>query len=105
MSKFISIKRDFMTILGLVMLGICMLGLGILSASTVKEIQLMHDGEAEAKLTALACRQPPQGRARWTMQLLADDAVALHIVESTSDETIRRTIKTTNSSRIYVAAG
>lgn len=38
-----------MTILGLVMLGICMLGLGMLSAASVKEIQLMHDSEAEAK--------------------------------------------------------
>jgi len=49
MSKIISIKRDLKTILGLVILGISMLGLGMLLASTVKDIQLMNDGKAEAK--------------------------------------------------------
>lgn len=49
MSKIISIKRDLMTILGLIMLGICVLGLGALSAASVKETQLIHDGEAVAK--------------------------------------------------------
>jgi hypothetical protein len=63
------------------------------------------DGQAEAKLIALACSEPPEGRARWTMQLLADQAVALQIVESTSNETVRRTLKKTNSNRIYAAVG
>ena len=48
MSRIISIKRDLMTILGLVVLAICMLGLGMLSAAAVKEIQLMKDGKSEA---------------------------------------------------------
>lgn len=54
------------------------------------------DGESEARLIALACSQPPEGRARWTMQLLADELVTLEVVDSISDETVRRTLKKTN---------
>jgi hypothetical protein len=57
------------------------------------------DGRAEARLIALACSAPPDGRAEWTMQLLADKLVALEIVPSISDETVRRTLKKTRSSR------
>lgn len=57
------------------------------------------DGRAEAHLIALACSAPPAGRAEWTMQLLADKLVELEIVETISDETVRRTLKKTNSSR------
>ena len=49
------------------------------------------DRKQEAFLVALACSAPPGGRARWTMQLLADRLVALEIVDS--DETVRRTLK------------
>ena len=56
------------------------------------------DGKAEAQLTALACSDPPEGRSRWTLRLLADQVVALGIVEDVSHETIRRTMKKTNSS-------
>lgn len=56
------------------------------------------DGHAEAHLVALACSDPPEGRAIWTMQLLADRLVELKIVESISDETVRRTLKKTRSS-------
>jgi transposase len=51
------------------------------------------DRKQEAFLIALACSAPPQGRARWTMQLLADRLVALEIVGAISDETVRRTLK------------
>ena len=51
------------------------------------------DRKQEAFLIALACSAPPGGRARWTMQLLADRLVALEIVETISDETVRRTLK------------
>jgi transposase len=54
------------------------------------------DGRAEARLIALACSKPPEGRAEWTMQLLADQLVALQVVDSISDETVRRTLKKTN---------
>ena len=57
------------------------------------------DGKAEARLIALACSAPPQGRARWTLRLLADRLVELEIVETISTETVRRTLKKTNSSR------
>jgi len=57
------------------------------------------DGKAEARLIAVACSQPPQGRARWTLRLLADKLVELEVVDTVSTETIRRTLKKTNSSR------
>ena len=57
------------------------------------------DGRAEARLIALACSPPPEGRAVWTMQLLADKLVEVEVVESISDETVRTTLKKTRSSR------
>jgi transposase len=51
------------------------------------------DGEGEAKRIALRCREPPAGHARWTLRLLADQAVALDIVEAISHETVRQTLK------------
>jgi transposase len=57
------------------------------------------EGKQEAFLIALACSAPPEGRACWTMQLLADRLVALQVVDAISDETIRRTLKKTRSSR------
>ena len=56
------------------------------------------DGKAEAHLVALACGSPPEGRARWTLRLLADRMVALEYVEEVSYETVRRTLKKMNSS-------
>ena len=57
------------------------------------------DGAAEARLVQLACSAPPEGCAKWTMQLLADQLVTLNIVEEISDETVRKTLKKTNCSR------
>ena len=56
------------------------------------------DGEAEAHLIAMACSEPPEGHARWTLRLLADQVVVLGHVDSISHETVRRTLKKTNSS-------
>lgn len=56
------------------------------------------DGHAEAHLVALACSSPPEGRQKWTMQLLADRLVELELIDSISDETVRRTLKKTTSS-------
>jgi len=53
----------------------------------------IFDGEREAKLIALACSQPPEGRARWTLRLLEEKVVELDIVDRASDSTIRRTLK------------
>ena len=55
-------------------------------------------GKATATLVGLACTTPPAGRATWTMQVLADTLVELGVVEAISDETVRRTLKKTNSS-------
>ena len=58
-----------------------------------------RDGRAEARLIALACSAPPEGRTEWTMQLLADKLVELRVVEAVSDETVRRALKKTRSNR------
>jgi len=55
------------------------------------------DGKAEARLIALACGQPPEGRTRWTLRLLADRLIELEIVDTISHETVRNTLKKTNS--------
>ena len=57
----------------------------------------IFDGAAEAKLIALACGEPPKGRARWTLELLEEQVVALKIVKRASDNTIGRTLKKTLS--------
>lgn len=57
------------------------------------------DGAQEARLIALACSGPPDGKPRWTLRLLADRAVELGIVEAVSHETVRGVLKKTNSSR------
>ena len=57
------------------------------------------DGRSEARLIALACSKPPDGRAAWTLQLLADKLVELRVVDSVCDETVRRVLKKTRSSR------
>lgn len=53
------------------------------------------DGDQEAHLIALACSQPPAGRCRWTVRLLADKMVELNLVERVSPETVRQTLKKT----------
>ena len=53
-------------------------------------------GQGEARLTQLACSQPPKGHARWTLRLLAERLVELEIVESISHETVRQALKKTS---------
>ncbi len=55
------------------------------------------DGDQEAKIIALRLGLPPKGFANWTLRLLAEQAVALEIVESVSHETLRGTLKKTTS--------
>lgn len=50
-------------------------------------------GEEEAHLIALACSEPPEGRARWTLRLLAERMVALEYVDTVSYETVRGALK------------
>ncbi len=60
----------------------------------------IFDGEKQARLTALACSTPPEGRARWTLRLLEDKVVELGIAERASDNTIGRVLKKTRFSLI-----
>lgn len=62
-------------------------------------------GEQEAHLIALRCSEPPQGKGRWTLRLLADQMVELGHLESTSYETVRQTLKKTNYNRGSKSAG
>jgi transposase len=57
------------------------------------------DGAQEAELVTLACSPPPNGRDRWTLHLLADKLVELEVVDCSSYESVRRTLKKTLSSR------
>jgi len=63
-----------------------------------REYEHALDGEGEAHLIALACSEPPAGRAKWSLRLLQDRFVKLGHADSISYETIRRTLKKTNSS-------
>ncbi len=63
------------------------------------------DAKQEAVLIALACGAPPDERESWTMQLLSDRLVELEVVDSISDETVRRTLKKTISNRGRNAPG
>lgn len=75
---------------------------GLEEALTPKPSQRVYerkmDGQAEAHLIALACGVPPEGHSRWTLRLLGTQMVALEYAESLSYETVRRTLKKTNSS-------
>ena len=62
-------------------------------------VPAIFDGEAQAKLTALACSAPPEGRARWTIRLLAEHVVERKIVPAAHFNTVGRALKKTTSSR------
>jgi len=57
------------------------------------------DGDAEARLTALACSNPPEGYGRWTLELLADRLVRLNVVPAVSADTVGRCLKKVGPSR------
>lgn len=81
-----------------------------LQASLVRQAgggrkQRVFDGEQEAHLIALVCSAAPTGRARWTVRLLAEQMVQLRYVETVSHETVRQTLKKTNSSPGNKTAG
>ncbi len=61
--------------------------------------QCKLDGHQEAYLVALACSDPPEGRKRWSMQMLADRIVEVGLLEEVSGETVRRMLKKGISSR------
>ena len=57
-----------------------------------REYRRKLDGEQEARLIALTCSTPPAGQKRWTLRLLAEQLVALEVVETVSHETVRQTL-------------
>jgi transposase len=61
-----------------------------------REYHRKLDGEQEARLLALACSEPPEGRARWSLRLLADRMIELEVVDEVSYQTVRRTLKKTS---------
>lgn len=65
----------------------------------------IFDGEKEARLIALSCSQPPEGRTRWTLHLLADKVVELKVVDRVSHETVRKVLKKTSLSRTCANRG
>jgi transposase len=74
---------------------------GMESALGRKEQENYHrkvTGEVEARICAIACSEPPEGRSRWTMQLIADELIRLEVVDSITDSTICETLKKTKLS-------
>ena len=67
-------------------------------APTTRIYDQLVDGDMEAHLIALACGEPPEGYARWSLRLLADKLVEQRIADTISHETVRRTLKKTNLS-------
>ena len=63
-----------------------------------REYDRKLDGEQEAKLIQLACSEAPEGRSQWSLRLLADEMVELNVVENLSHETVRQTLRKTDSS-------
>lgn len=63
------------------------------------------DGEKEARLIAIACGKPPEGRAKWTLELLANELIVLKVVDSISGQTVRRTLKKMNCDPTCANAG
>ena len=62
-------------------------------------------GDVEQRLIRLACSDPPEGRCRWTLQLLCDEMVVLGLTDAISTETVRQSLKKTTSSRGSSTAG
>src|SRR3989338_4115954 len=55
-------------------------------------------GRNRAKISAIACSRPPEGRSRWTLRLIADTMVELNMVDNISHHTVQRVLKKTNLS-------
>lgn len=74
-------------------------GLGCLNEQLRMGARRRLSERQSAHLVAVACTEAPDGRARWTLQLLADKAVELKFVPSIARETVRQMLKKTNSNR------
>jgi transposase len=68
----------------------------LLPQPSTRRYERAFDGAQEAQLIALACSAPPEGKSRWTLRLLAEQAVELKIVDTVSYESVRQALKKTN---------
>jgi transposase len=75
------------------------LAAALLPKPSTRRYERAFDGAQEAQLIALACSTPPVGKSRWTLRLLAEQAVEWKIVDTVSHESVRQALKKTNSSR------
>ena len=71
----------------------------LLPKPSTRQYERAFDGAQEARLIALACSVPPEGKSRWTLRLLAEQAVELKIIDTVSHESVRQALKKTNSGR------
>jgi hypothetical protein len=62
-------------------------------------------GDVEARICMIACSDPPKGRSRWTMQMIADELIRLEIVDYITDSTVCEVMKKTRSSRGFGSNG
>lgn len=76
------------------------LAAALLPKPSTRRYERAFDGAQEARLIALACSAPPEGKSRWTLRLLAEQAVEWKIVDAVSHESVRQALKKTNSSPI-----
>jgi hypothetical protein len=75
------------------------LAAALLPAPSKRVYARTFDGASEARLIALACGTPPEGKARWTLRLLAEQLVELQVLDTVSRECVRQALKKTNFSR------
>jgi hypothetical protein len=77
----------------------CEEGMGIFETKVRKpRSDKKIDGRVEAHLIALVCSEPPQGYARWKLQLLADKLIEMQVIDSISATAVGTTLKKTNYS-------
>ena len=76
------------------------LAAALLPKPSTRRYERAFDGAQEARLIALACSAPPEGKSRWTLRLRAEQLVELQVLDSVSRECVRQALKKTNSSPI-----
>jgi transposase len=76
------------------------LAAALLPKASTRRYERAFDGAQEARLIALACSAPPEGKSRWTLRLLAEQLVALQVLDTVSRECVRQALKKTNSNLI-----
>ena len=76
-----------------------------MEAALGRRIQQNHarkvTGEVEAKICMIACSDPPEGRDRWTMQMIADELIQMQVVDYITDSTVCDAMKKMNLSPVW----